>query len=63
MTCKYCKENVLRKDLERHEGDDCSQVPATCDFCAIGCNHDKVRDCLLINLERLVWERRCAVES
>jgi hypothetical protein len=47
MTCKYCMEDVLRKDIERHEERDCDEVPATCEFQAVGCNHDKVVICSL----------------
>jgi hypothetical protein len=42
VTCRYCKEAVLRKDIEKHERRDCNEVPATCEFQAVGCNHDKV---------------------
>ena len=27
MTCRYCKKNVLRKDIEEHERRDCDDVP------------------------------------
>ena len=33
---------MLRKDVERHERRDCNEVPANCDFQAVGCSHDKV---------------------
>jgi hypothetical protein len=42
VTCKYCKEDFLRKDIEKHEKISCNEVPATCEFQAVGCNHDKV---------------------
>jgi hypothetical protein len=35
-------KDVLRKDIERHERCDCDEVPVTCEFQAVGCNHDKV---------------------
>ncbi len=42
VTCRYCKVNVLRKDIEKHEKMACDEVPATCEFQAVGCSHDKV---------------------
>ena len=42
VTCKYCRENVLRRDIERHERLACEEVPGSCEFQAVGCNHDKV---------------------
>ena len=27
MTCRYCKEDILRKDVERHERHDYDEVP------------------------------------
>ena len=42
MTCKYCRERVLRRDVERHERLSCEEVPGSCEFQAVGCNHDKV---------------------
>ena len=42
MTCKYCREHVLRRDVERHERLSCEEVPGSCEFQAVGCNHDKV---------------------
>ena len=42
VTCKYCRENVLRRDIERHERLACEEVPGSCDFQAVGCNYDKV---------------------
>ncbi|CAB4013192.1 TNF receptor-associated factor 3-like [Paramuricea clavata] len=42
VTCKYCnKKDILRTDIERHERRDCEEVPATCEFQAVGCNHAK----------------------
>ncbi|CAB4013191.1 TNF receptor-associated factor 3-like [Paramuricea clavata] len=43
VTCKYCnKKDILRTDIERHERRDCEEVPATCEFQAVGCNHAKI---------------------
>ena len=42
MTCKYCREHVLRRDVERHGRLSCEEVPGSCEFQAVGCNHDKV---------------------
>ena len=42
MTCRYCKEDFLRKDIEKHEKHDCNEAPATCEYQAVGCNQDKV---------------------
>ena len=41
VTCKHCGESVLRKDIKRHEKELCKARPVTCDFQAIGCNHDE----------------------
>jgi hypothetical protein len=48
VTCKYCKKDVLRKDIERHERRDCDEVPATCEYKDVGCNHDKVINSYLL---------------
>ena len=53
MTCRYCKKDVLRKDIEKHERHDCDEVPATCEFQAVGCNHDKVIICCCMCLVSL----------
>ncbi len=45
MICRYCKENVLRKDVDKHERHDCNEAPAQCEFQAVGCNQDKVIIC------------------
>ena len=42
VTCKYCGENVLRRDIKRHERLACEEVPGSSEFQAVGGNHDKV---------------------
>ncbi len=38
LSCDECKENVLRKDMEKHLLMICTQYEIMCDFKQFGCN-------------------------
>ena len=46
VTCKYCKENVLRKDIERHERHECVGAPRAHE--AVEHNRDQVKFCCCV---------------
>ena len=45
MNCRYCKVEILRKDIEQHEQLICDEVPGTCEFQAVGCRRAGVMFC------------------
>ena len=45
LICNECKENVLRKDMDKHKTEICSERIGECPFSKYGCNQQvKAKD-------------------
>ncbi|CAB4044037.1 TNF receptor-associated factor 3-like, partial [Paramuricea clavata] len=42
LTCEYCQlTNIPRKEMRRHQTEECEEIDVECDFKSIGCDYTK----------------------